>query len=112
MLIAGAGVSTAMPAAQSAVLSAVAPDQIGKASGVFNTGRQLGGVFGVAVLALVFGQAGGYAGPGSFTDGYVAATAVSGLLSLAGAVAALAIPGRHAAPAPAMRRTVTAAGRP
>ncbi|TMR40460.1 MFS transporter [Actinomadura geliboluensis] len=112
MLIAGAGVSTAMPAAQSAVLNAVAPEQIGKASGVFNTGRQLGGVFGVAVLALVFGHAGGYAGPGAFTDGYVAATAISGLLSLAGAVAALAIPGRHAAPAPAMRRTVTAAGRP
>ncbi|MCO5999528.1 hypothetical protein NE234_39740 [Actinoallomurus sp. WRP9H-5] len=52
MLIAGAGVSMAMPAAQAAVLNAVAPEQIGMASGVFNTGRQLGGAFGVAALAI------------------------------------------------------------
>jgi EmrB/QacA subfamily drug resistance transporter len=101
MLVAGAGVSMAMPAAQSAVLNAVAPGQIGKASGVFNTGRQLGGVFVVAVLALVFGTAGSYAGPAAFTDGFAAAIAVSAALSLAGAVAALAIPGRRPAPAPA-----------
>jgi EmrB/QacA subfamily drug resistance transporter len=100
MLVAGAGVSMAMPATQTAVLNAVAPGQIGKASGVFNTGRQLGGVFGVAVLALVFSAAGSYAGPAAFTDGFAPAIAVSGALSLAGAVAALAVPGRPAAPAP------------
>ncbi|MEU6748370.1 DHA2 family efflux MFS transporter permease subunit [Spirillospora sp. NPDC046719] len=100
MLIAGAGVSMAMPAAQSAVLNAVAPQQIGKASGVFNTGRQLGGVFGVAVLALAFAKAGGYAGPSAFSDGFGGAIGVGAALSLAGAVAALAIPGRAAAPAP------------
>lgn len=101
MMIAGAGVSMAMPAAQTAVLNAVAPEQIGKASGVFNTGRQLGGVFGVAVLALVFSRAGSYAGPAAFTDGFAPAVAVSGALSLAGAVAALAIPARRTTPAPA-----------
>jgi MFS family permease len=84
MLIAGAGVSMAMPATQTAVLNAVAPEQIGKASGVFNTGRQLGGVFGVAVLALVFSKAGSYAGPAAFADGFSAAIAVSGALSLRG----------------------------
>jgi MFS family permease len=101
MLIAGTGVSMAMPAAQTAVLNAVTPEQIGKASGVFNTGRQLGGVFGVAVLALVFSKAGSYAGPAAFTDGFTASIAVSGTLSLAGAVAALAIPGRRITPASA-----------
>ncbi|MCO5969037.1 DHA2 family efflux MFS transporter permease subunit [Actinoallomurus soli] len=100
MLIAGAGVSMAMPAAQAAVLNAVAPEQIGKASGVFNTGRQLGGAFGVAVLALVFSETGGYAGPAAFSDGFARAIAVSGALSLAGAVAALAVPGRRTTPAP------------
>ncbi|MEW9529066.1 DHA2 family efflux MFS transporter permease subunit [Microbispora sp. NPDC049125] len=95
MLVAGAGVSMAMPATQTAVLNAVAPEQIGKASGVFNTGRQLGGVFGVAVLALVFSEAGSYAGPADFTGGFAPAIAVGGALSLAGAVAALAIPGRR-----------------
>ncbi|MGH3382685.1 MAG: MFS transporter [Actinoallomurus sp.] len=101
MLVAGAGVSMAMPATQAAVLNAVAPEQIGKASGVFNTGRQLGGVFGVAVLALTFSAAGSYAGPAAFTDGFGPAIAVSGALSLAGAVAALAIPGRRISPVPA-----------
>ncbi|MFD0852639.1 MFS transporter, partial [Actinomadura adrarensis] len=85
MLIAGAGVSMAMPATQTAVLNAVAPEQIGKASGVFNTGRQFGGAMGVAVLALAFSNAGSYAGPASFTDGFATAIAVSGALSLAGA---------------------------
>ena len=103
MLVAGAGVSMAMPAAQTAVLNAVALDQIGKASGVFNTGRQLGGVFGVAALALVFSRSGGYAGPAAFTHGYASAIATSGVLSLAGTLAALAIPGRRitSVPAPA-----------
>jgi EmrB/QacA subfamily drug resistance transporter len=100
MVIAGAGVSMAMPAAQTAVLNAVAPEQIGKASGVFNTGRQLGGVFGVALLALVFSRAGSYAEPAAFTAGFDWATGVSGALSLAGAMAALAIPGRRITPAP------------
>ncbi|MEV0208362.1 DHA2 family efflux MFS transporter permease subunit [Streptomyces sp. NPDC050788] len=94
MLIAGAGVSMAMPATQTAVLNAVAPDQIGKAAGVYNTGRQLGGVFGVAVLALVFSRSGGYAAPTDFTDGFTAAMAVSAALSLVGAIAALGIPSR------------------
>ncbi|WP_075024013.1 DHA2 family efflux MFS transporter permease subunit [Actinomadura madurae] len=95
MLVAGAGVSMAMPATQTAVLNAVAPQRIGNASGVFNTGRQLGGVFGVALLALAFGRAGSYAGPDAFADGFAAATGVSAALSLAGALAALAIPGRR-----------------
>ncbi|WP_344263624.1 DHA2 family efflux MFS transporter permease subunit [Actinomadura napierensis] len=111
MLIAGAGVSMAMPAAQAAVLNAVAPQQIGKASGVFNTGRQLGGVFGVAVLALAFGGAGSYAGPAPFSDGFAAAIAVSAALSLAGAFAALAVPGRKAAAAPAPAEPVLTSNR-
>ncbi|QKG25071.1 EmrB/QacA family drug resistance transporter [Actinomadura verrucosospora] len=111
MLIAGAGVSMAMPAAQSAVLNAVAPQQIGKASGVFNTGRQLGGVFGVAALALAFGHAGGYTGPSAFTDGFAAATGVGAALSLAGALAALSIPTRTPAPTPEPTTPVLTADR-
>ena len=36
------------------VLSAVRPEQEGKASGATNTIREVGGVFGVAVLAAIF----------------------------------------------------------
>src|SRR5215212_2339256 len=62
-VIAGAGVSMALPAAQTAVMGAVAPADAGKASGTFNTMRQLGGVFGIALLVAVFAGAGGYASP-------------------------------------------------
>ena len=38
------------------VLSAVRPEEEGQASGANNAIRELGGVFGVAVLAAVFAQ--------------------------------------------------------
>ena len=73
------------------------------ASGAFTTMRQLGGAFGVAILAAVFGLAGSYSSAASFSDGFSPATAVAGGLALAGALAGLALPGRHiqAGPAPA-----------
>jgi MFS family permease len=93
LVIAGCGLSMAMPAAQISVINAVAPTQIGKASGVFNTLRQFGSALGIAVLAPIFTAAGSYATPRTFTDGFTAAIAVCAGLSLAGAVTFLAIPG-------------------
>jgi EmrB/QacA subfamily drug resistance transporter len=97
MIIAGAGVSMAMPAAQKAVVTAVAPSEIGKASGAFQATRQLGGAFGVAILVAVFAGAGSYASAQAFTDGFAPAIAVSAALSLAGALAGLGIPARRSA---------------
>jgi EmrB/QacA subfamily drug resistance transporter len=97
LVVAGAGVSMAIPAIQNAVLGAVAPAQIGKASGTFNTMRQLGGVFGIAILAAVFTVTGGYTSAHGFSDGFTAAIALSAALSLAGALAGLALPTRRAA---------------
>src|SRR5262249_5771746 len=54
LIIAGCGVSMAMPAAQNAVLGSVADSEIGKASGTFNMLRYLGGVLGIAVAVAVF----------------------------------------------------------
>ncbi len=96
-IIAGAGVSMALPAAQSVVVSSVAPCHIGKASGAFTTMRQLGGAFGVAILVAVFAGAGSYHSPHAFSDGFTSAIAVAAGLSLAGAISALAIPGRRGA---------------
>ena len=42
------------------VLSSVRPEEEGQASGANNAIRELGGVFGVAVLASVFAHYGGY----------------------------------------------------
>ena len=85
------------------MIGSVEPQHIGKASGTLSTLRQLGGVFGVAVLAAVFAGAGSYASTQAFSDGFVAAISVSAILAVAGALAGLALPGhgsRVPAPAP------------
>ncbi|MBV9414111.1 MAG: DHA2 family efflux MFS transporter permease subunit [Solirubrobacterales bacterium] len=92
LILAGAGVSMALPAIQNGVLGAVAPASIGKASGTFNMVRQLGGVFGIAALVVVFTGAGGYASPQLFSDGFTAAIWLSAGLSLLGAVAGFGLP--------------------
>jgi hypothetical protein len=77
------------------VLSTVRRSEEGKASGVNNTVREVGGVFGVAVLASVFSAVGGYLSPQAFVDGMVAAVWVgAGAVALA-TVAAVAIPPRQ-----------------
>jgi EmrB/QacA subfamily drug resistance transporter len=95
LVVAGTGVTMAMPAAQSSVLGAVPPPAIGKASGTFSTLRQLGGVFGIAVLAAVFASRGSYATGRSFESGLAPALAVAAVMSLLGAVIGLATPGRR-----------------
>jgi EmrB/QacA subfamily drug resistance transporter len=101
MVVAGVGISMALPAFQSAVVSAVAPEAIGKAAGVNSTMRQLGGVFGIAILVAVFAGAGGYASAQAFSDGFAPAIGVSAGLSLLGALVATALPRRRGASAPA-----------
>jgi hypothetical protein len=93
----------AMPAAQNAIMSSVVPSEMGKASGVFNMGRFLGGMFGVAALVATFSASGGVDSAAHFSTGYSAAMKLAALLSLLGAVAGLWLPARQrvaAAPAP------------
>ncbi|HTC05177.1 MAG TPA: DHA2 family efflux MFS transporter permease subunit [Xanthobacteraceae bacterium] len=97
LILAGAGVSMAMPAAQNAVLGAVAPSEIGKASGIFNMARFLGGVFGVTVQVAVFAAIGNFGSPQAFGTGFVAAMAAAAAMSLLAALAGLWLPGRRAA---------------
>jgi EmrB/QacA subfamily drug resistance transporter len=93
MVLAGGGISMAMPAVQSAVLAEAEPRDIGKASGLFNTLRQLGGVFGVALAVAVFMRVGGYAGPREFGTGFAAALQLCAVFSLAGAALGLRLRG-------------------
>jgi len=55
--------------------------------------RQLGGAFGVAILAAVFAAAGGYTSAAAFSAGFAPAIAAATGLALAGVLAALALPG-------------------
>ncbi|WP_328332710.1 MFS transporter [Kribbella sp. NBC_00382] len=94
LIVAGCGVSLAMPATQSASIGSLPQEAVGMASGIYAMMRQLGGVVGVAVLAAVFAAAGGYE---SFETGFARALAVCGVLSLIGAVAGLGIAVRTSA---------------
>jgi EmrB/QacA subfamily drug resistance transporter len=92
-VIAGVGVSMAIPSAQNSVVGSVADGELGKAAGANSMTRELGGVFGIAMLVAVFAGAGSFASPEAFLDGFAPAIAVAALLSLAGALAAAALPG-------------------
>jgi len=109
LVVAGTGVSMAIPATQSVVMGAVAPTEAGKASATYNTVRQLGGVFGIAILVAVFSGAGSYASPQAFTDGFGPALGVTAALALVGAATALGLPGRRSALAPAPAAVAEAA---
>ena len=69
-------------------------DEVGKAAGANSMLRELGGVFGIAIVVAVFAGAGSYASPDAFSDGFAAAIAVSAVLSAVGAIAGLGLPGR------------------
>jgi EmrB/QacA subfamily drug resistance transporter len=89
-VLAGMGMALVFAPSANAVLSSVRVDQAGQASGANNAIREVGGVFGVAVLATVFTGAGSYASPQAFVDGLIPALWVSvGVLAAGGLTAAL-----------------------
>jgi MFS family permease len=95
-IVGGVGVSMAIPAAQNSVLGSVAEGALGKAAGTNSMMRELGGVFGVAIVVAVFAGAGSYASAQAFVDGFSPAILVAAGLALGGAAAGLALPGRRA----------------
>jgi hypothetical protein len=81
------------------VLSSVRRDQEGIASGASNAIRELGGVFGIAVLGAVFAARGGYASGTAFVSGLAPAVWVGAAAVAAASAAALLLP-RLRKPAP------------
>jgi EmrB/QacA subfamily drug resistance transporter len=104
LIVGGVGVSMAIPAAQNSVLGSVGEHALGKAAGTNSMMRELGGVFGIALVVAVFAGAGSYASAQAFVDGFTPAILVGAGLALAGAVAGLALPGRRTAAAPVTTR--------
>ena len=95
LTIAGIGTSLTFPTVSNAVMGSVPRAETGVASGANSAIRQLGGVFGVAVLAAVFAHQGSYATAEGFTHGFTAALWVGVALSGLGVLAALAAPRRR-----------------
>jgi EmrB/QacA subfamily drug resistance transporter len=91
-VISGIGMALFFAPVANVVLSAVSPQEEGQASGANNAIRELGGVFGVAVLASVFSSYGGYQSGQAFVDGLGPAVWVGAIVVALGAVAALFIP--------------------
>jgi EmrB/QacA subfamily drug resistance transporter len=94
-ILSGIGMGMFFAPVANVVLSAVRPQEEGKASGANNAIREVGGVLGVAVLASIFTRYGGYGSPETFTDGLVVATWVGAAVVGVGALVALVVPGRR-----------------
>jgi MFS family permease len=90
-ILSGIGMALYFAPVANVVLSSVRREEEGQASGANNAIRELGGVFGVAVLASVFAHYGGYRTGQTFVDGLVPALYVGAGFVAAGAVAALGI---------------------
>jgi MFS family permease len=91
-IVSGAGMGLFFAPIANVVLSAVPRDDEGKASGVNNTIRELGGVFGVAVLGAIFSVNGSYVTPRTYVDGLVPALWMGAAVVAIGAVLAYALP--------------------
>jgi len=93
-MVSGMGMAMFWAPVANVVLAAVRKEEEGQASGAQNAIRELGGVFGVAVLASIWSHYGSYANGTAFVDGMTPAIWVGAAIVLLGAVAAFAIPRR------------------
>jgi EmrB/QacA subfamily drug resistance transporter len=94
-VVSGVGMSLFFAPVANVVLSSVRPTEEGQASGANNAIRELGGVFGVAVLASIFSHYGGYESGQAFVDGLLPAVWVGAAVVALGSLAALVIPRRR-----------------
>src|SRR6478735_6724960 len=87
-MISGIGMAMFWAPVANVVLAAVRKEEEGQASGAQNAIRELGGVFGVAVLASIWSQYGSYRTGTAFVDGMTPAIWVGASVVFLGAVAA------------------------
>jgi MFS family permease len=95
LLVAGVGISMAIPTAPAAAIGAVRPEDIGKASGTNSTLQRFGGAVGIAVATAVFTANGHLGSPSGFDAGFRPALAVAAGLSLLGVGTALGVRGQR-----------------
>jgi EmrB/QacA subfamily drug resistance transporter len=93
--LSGIGMGLFFAPVANVVLSSVTRHEEGQASGANNAIRELGGVFGVAVLASVFSHYGGYRTAETFSNGLNASVYVGAAVVALGALAAFMIPSRR-----------------
>jgi EmrB/QacA subfamily drug resistance transporter len=89
--LSGAGMALFFAPVANLVLSSVRHEEEGQASGANNAIRELGGVFGVAVLASVFAHYGGYSSGETFAHGMSVSVYVGAAVVALGSLSAFAI---------------------
>jgi EmrB/QacA subfamily drug resistance transporter len=95
LLVAGIGISMALPTVPTAVLSAVAPEEMGKASGINYMAQRFGTVFALAIASAVFSAHGHLGSPAAVTAGFRPALWACVCFSVLAALSALAIGSRR-----------------
>jgi MFS family permease len=101
-IVAGLGMTLFFVPVASLVLGSVPKDLEGLASGTNAAFRELGGVFGIALLGAVFSSSGGYASAQDYVNGLRPAMYVGAGVVVIGVVMALLVPSRRALSAPAL----------
>jgi EmrB/QacA subfamily drug resistance transporter len=96
LLIAGVGVSMALPTVPTAVLNAVAPQEMGKASGINFMAQRFGTVFAVAIATAVFSANGHLGTPAAVTAGFKPALWACAAFAVLAALTSTAITSRTA----------------
>jgi MFS family permease len=97
LIVTGIGTSMALPIVPTVVVSAVKPQDVGKASGVNSTMQRFGSAFAVAIGAAVFASYGHIGTPATFVSGFQPALLVVASLSMIGAITALGVGSRKPA---------------
>ena len=87
----------ALPTVPTAVLSAVAPQEMGKASGINYMAQRFGAVFAIAIASAVFSANGHLGTPAGVTAGFGPALWACAAFAVLAAVTALGISPRRAA---------------
>lgn len=88
-VIAGIGISMALPSVTAGGLNAAPAEFLGKAAGTLNTMQQFGAVFGIAVVTIVFNSKGSLSSAASVSSGFRPALTVSAIISVLGAIVAI-----------------------
>jgi EmrB/QacA subfamily drug resistance transporter len=91
LLVAGIGLSMALPTVPTTVLGAVAPQEMGKASGINYMSQRFGTVFSLAIASAVFSAHGHLGSPAAVTAGFRPALWTCAGFAVVGALSAIAI---------------------
>jgi MFS family permease len=90
LLAIGTGIGLTIPNAAAAGIASVAADEMGKASGVISTSRQVGSVFGVSVALALFQSVSTGGSAAAISSGIHAGLIAGAVAAAAGALIALA----------------------